>query len=722
MSDRSSMFAFAAAVTLAAAARAAAAENEPASLEEIVVTAQKRESSLQETPLSIQALGTDALDNAGVENTLDLRLVAPGVLISTNSASAEIFIRGVGTNFGGDPSAAFHVDGVYYVSTHAALQDFLDVERIEILKGPQGTLYGRNATAGVINVISKRPTMDWEFEGDLQYGNFNKFRQRAMLNAPLLTDRLAARISFVNSDRDGYRRNPFLGTRIDDENSYAVRGQLLFTPHDEVEIAWSGDYSKVDDSRTLGFKVNPNVFAPQVDVPPTLGLPGGTVPDDPDIIFSDKDSVQHNKHYGTSLNVEWDLGPAVLTSLSAYRETSSVEDLDVDGTEVAWLNSSERPQARWISQELRLASDGHGPIEWIAGLYYLDDVRRNGGTFELPLPQALGLVDGPIHRDSDQSSESYAGFLQSSYQLSERFRVTGGARYTHEEKRAMVYVNANKDLGVAGREDASWDAFTPKLGLDYFPIENVMLYVSVTRGFKAGGFSGLDEFAPEYIWSYESGLRSTVLDGRLRFNATAFYYDYNDIQVNQILAEPDPVTGSPTTVGNAASAEVKGLEIEVLTQPIERLQLRVYASFLDARYKNYISPNTEVDGNPPVDLSGNRMPRAPKFAATLTAKYSWPVGNIGTACLQGDLYHQSQIFFTPFNNVNDIYGQQKAHEVVNARLCFDSDDGRWNAAIYAENLGNEVYRQNVLRALGFFGQLDLLASPRTYGIQVGVKF
>ena len=694
-------------------------------LAEIVVTAERRSSSLQETPLSIVAVSGDELQEAGVESTLDLQLIAPGVLVSTNTAAAQIYIRGVGTNFGGDQSVAVHVDGVYQVSTQTALQEFLGVERIEVLRGPQGTLYGRNATAGVVNIITERPTMEFELEGDLQIGNYDKFRQRALVNVPIVADKAAARLTVLNSDRDGYRYNPFLDDRIDDENYWATRGQLLLKPTDNLDIVLIGNYSEEDSSRTLGFKINKNVFAPQVDLLPQLGLAGGTVPDDPDIIYSDKDSIQHYTQYGGSAHVSLDLGAVGVRSLTAYQENKLAEDIDIDGTEVPYFNGfTDGSKVKWFSQEFQLLSQTEGPLEWIAGLFYLHDKRRDRGVYTTPLFDQLGLSDGPIGRDFDQESKAYAAFGQATYSILDNLRLTLGGRYSRERKSAIQYVDADVDQGVEARGKKTWNAFTPRFGVDFFPADDVMVYASVTRGFKTGGFneSARDLFDPEYIWSYETGLRSSFWDDRLRFNATAFLYDYSDIQVNQALPAPDPETGATTEVGNAASAEVKGLEFEISALPVKGLQISANFSILDATYKDFLSPNTEIDGAPIIDLSGNRLPRAPKFAGTLSAQYSHDFAGVGTAYIQGDLYHQSKVYFSAFNEVNDQFDQQKSYEVLNARIGFNSEDERWSIAVFGRNLTDKVYKQNVIRALGFFGQLDLLSPPRTYGVEVGFKF
>jgi iron complex outermembrane receptor protein len=694
-------------------------------LEEIIVTAERRETSVQDTPASIIAMSGDALRGAGVESTLDLQKVAPGVAVSTNGPTAQIYIRGVGTNFGGDQSVAVHVDGVYQVSTQAALQEMLGVDRLEVLRGPQGTLYGRNATAGVVNIVTRRPTMDFALEGDIEIGNYDHFRQRALVNVPIVDDKAALLVTVSNTNRDGFRYNPFLDDRIDDEHQWAVRGKLLVRPTDNLEILLSANYSDADDSRTLGFKVNKNVFAPQVDLLPQLGLPGGTIPDDPKLIYSDKDSVAHNNQYGASAHIDWDLGGVMVKSLSAYQVTKSNEDIDIDGTEIPYFNGfTDGGKTSWFSQELQLLSQNDGPLQWIAGLYFLKDKRRERGVYTTPLFDELGLSDGPIGRDFDQGTRAMAAFGQITYNLTEKLRLTAGARISRERKTATQYVDATVANGVEGKGSKTWTAFTPKVGIDYSITDDVMLYASVTKGFKSGGFneSATDLFDPEYIWSYEAGIRTSFLDNRLRFNATGFYYDYSNIQVNQALPAPDPVTGATTEVANAASARVKGVEFELQALPFRGLQLGANVSILDTEYRDFISPNTEIDGSPVVDLSGNKLPRAPKFAATLSAQYTVDIGNAGALSLQADLYHQSRVFFTAFNNFNDVYGKQTSYELINARIGFTSANERWNIALFGRNLSDKVYKQNVIRALGFFGQLDLLAPPRTYGVQLGFKF
>jgi len=711
-------------------AASASAQSQPpvadtSQLQDIVVTAEKREESLQRTPASIIARSGEALRKAGVDSTLDLATIAPGVAVTTNTASAQIYIRGIGTNFGGDQSVALHVDGVYQVSTQGALQELLGVDRMEVLRGPQGTLYGRNATGGVVNIITRRPTMDLSAEGDLEYGNYNLFRQRALVNVPIVNDKVAMLISVVHTDRDGFRYNPYLNSRIDDEHNWGVRGRLLIRASDNLDILLSGNYSAENDSRTLGFKIDKNVYAPQVDLLPQLGMRGGTVPDDPNIIYSDKNSIQNYKQYGGSAELDWDLGGVKIKSLTAYQVNTRRENIDIDGTEVDYFDGQlTGSRTSWFSQELQVLSQNDGPLQWIAGIYYLRDDERERGVYTTPILDQLGFGSGPIGRDFNSGTRAYAGFGQFTYKIFDKLRLTVGARFSHERKFAVQYLNAMEALGVQATNSKSWNAFTPKFSIDYSPNDDVMFYASATRGFKSGGFneSASDLFDPEYIWSYEAGARTSLLDKRLRLNATTFLYNYSNIQVMQALASPDPLTGATTKVGNAASARVKGIELELQVIPLKGLELSANASLLEAKYRTYLSPNTEVAGNPIVDLSGNWLPLAPQFAGILSAQYTTTVGNAGTLSVRGDLYHQSRVFFTAFNNLNDHFGQQKGYELVNAHIGFTSADKHWTLGLFGRNLTNKVYKQTVIRALGFFGQLDILAPPRTYGVELGFKF
>lgn len=711
--------------TVAAAQEVTSSTATGEGLEEIVVTAERRETNIQDTPLSIQAMSGELLDEAGVKSTLDLQFVSPGLLVSTNTASAQIFIRGVGSNFGGGQSVAVHVDGIYQVTAATALQDFLDVERVEVLKGPQGTLYGRNATAGVVNIISKRPTQRLEAEAVLDIGNYDRFRTSATVNVPLVTDRLAARFSVLSSDRDGYRKNPYLNTRLDNEDSWAARAQFLFTPTDNIEVLLAGNYSEEEDSRTLGFKINPGVFAPQVDLLPEFGLPGGTVPEDPDIILSNKDSFQDYKQYGLRAQVDADLGSVSFRSISGYQRNTRKQNIDVDGTEVDYFNSiSDGDITQWYSQELQLYSNNGAKLEWITGLFGLRDERKDRVYFTTPIFDQLGQSNGPIYSDMDSVTTALGAYAQATYRLTERINLTAGLRYSWEKKKSTSFVGGQATNAALEPVRAKWDALTPKAAIEFHPNDDVMFYASATKGFKSGGIDedGSEIYDPEYIWSYETGLRSTWFDRRVRFNATGFYYDYSNIQIIQALAEPDPVTGATQRVGNAAAATVKGLELELAVLPLPGLQLTANGSFLWSRYDRYLTPNSEAPGSPVVDLSGNRLPKAPKFAGSFVARYTWDVADHGSAYVQGDVYRQSKIYFSSYNALNDQFDQERPYTTLGASLGFEAADGRWRASIYGRNLTNEVYRHTVIRAVGFFGQLDILAPPRTYGVEIGFRF
>jgi iron complex outermembrane receptor protein len=705
---------------LALMGSALAADNGLA-LEEITVTAERRAASLQEVALAITAFSGEQLDRSAIQTTVDLQYRTPGLVFTTNAAMGQPYIRGIGTdiiNVGTDPSVAVHVDGIYQTRASASLVDLFDIERVEVVKGPQGTLYGRNASGGAINIISKDPSYDLEAAGDFLYGNYDKVRVRGMINVPLLDDKISFRASGFFTERDGFTKDVLRNVKMDDEDVWAVRAKLRFDLSEDVSLTLGADHMIERSTRNLAPKVNPNLPSPARD------LFGADISQDPRIVQYNHDLYTNLDHTSFSAHLEWDLGGVVFKSISGYTDAKNRVELDIDATEVDFTWDYENEDVKVFSQEFQLVSDNGGKFEWVVGAFYLHEKAQQ--RFQVFITPLGADMDYPVENRVD----AYALFGQGSYHVTDKLRLTAGLRYSYEKKDADFLNIVTDPFGALTGEPGvyvmqsnpkeSWNAWTPKFGIDYFVNDDVMVYVSATRGFKSGGFnltgSG-EQFDPEYIWSFEGGFKSTLWDKRLRLNVAAFYYDYKDLQVNRF----NPATGGATTsVTNAASAEVKGLEAEVLALIAQGLELDLGVAVLDAKYKDFLSANPDApDPFEDQDLSGNTLPRSPKFSLSAGLQYTHPLSNYGNLTWRGEAKYQSHIWFDQFNSA-DV--EEDDYVLLNAFVTFESADERWRVQAYGRNLTDKLYRQSVIRATSLIGTLDFWGAPRTYGLEVGFRY
>ncbi len=674
-------------------------------LEEIFVTAQKREESLQKTSLSLAAFTSEQLEKSSINDLYDLGIQTPGMIVNTEIVG-KIYIRGIGAEnltIGGDPGVAVHVDGAYIARTSAAVFDLYDVERVEVLRGPQGTLYGRNATGGSINILSKAPTADFEGNFSAEFGNYGHFRVGAMASGALVEDKVLARAAFVKSDRDGFTPNLFTGEDLDDEDLFMGRLRLRFLPNDDVTIDLIADFAS-DDSSPAPFK--------QLEFSDLFeGLLGANDPPGLREVSQESPVTQTQDQFGVTGIVNWDLGDYTFTSVSSYRDTEFEAIFDGDAVDITFQNFEDADDTQQFSQEFRLASDTTGNLNWILGAYYFND---EGDTrIFIPIP---GFGFDILHL-ATMSTDAFALFGQATYNISDRLALTAGLRFNSEDKEAQQFTHFiglfppfNQDL------NENSDEFTPKFGLEYFASDDVLLYANITRGFKSGGFTfnGFQSnFAPEFVWAYETGVKSTLAGGAVIFNASAFYYDYTDLQVSKLENNAGVIT-------NAADATIFGGEIELVALPTDRFRINVGLSFLNAEFDEFL---TEDPSNPQlgtINLSGNSLPRSPDFSANLGAEYMLPLNSGGDLTFRVDYQYQDKSYFTTFNR--DL-SAQNSFSLVNARVGYSTADKAWQVAAYVKNAFDEDYFLNILESGVEAGKPEgFLAAPRTFGVQVSYNF
>ena len=674
---------------------------------DIIVTASRMgETRLQDTPLAVSAIGGDTLATRGITDVQDLKAYVPSLQVSDLSGFTQLYIRGVGSNIvfvGSDPSTTIHVDGVYMARPLSYFNDFLDVERIEVLRGPQGTLYGRNSVGGTINVISRKPTEEFTGEVQAQYGTYDTYGLKAWVSGPLGQSGIRASLAADISGHDAYRKNVATGNDVEDGRSRGVRGQVL-VPVGAGELIVRGDWSR--QSGALG--QYPKLLRP-------TGVPlDDSVLGDYKKVSMDLDNHTVTKNYGGSADLSLPLADNVtLHSLTAYREFRGRIVSDADSSSISMLRTTIGGiRQHQFSQELTIDAR-FGPVHFVGGGYYFRERNDEPLTLNI-IPFGISRIQRPV-----VTAESYAFFGQADIELTETLSIVAGLRWTKESKRFQLddyytfSVDADPDVaargpelvGVPGFSDRYMvdvrrkaDAFTPKIGINFRPRDGVLLYASATRGFKSGGFdigttNAVDAaagYGPEYLWSYEVGAKTDLLGGKLRANLNAFLYDYTDLQV-QNYVQTGLTFGAVTQ--NAATARVKGVELELMAKPVRGLDLFANVSYLDARYRKYPSAFVTQFGN--FDAGGKRMNNAPKWSATFGGAYTFDLGQGGSITAGVDAHVQSRVYFTTANDgVQGVTGypeQQRSYGLVNAHLAWVSESELWKVVVSGSNILDKEY-------------------------------
>jgi iron complex outermembrane receptor protein len=675
-------------------------------VETIVITAERREKTLEQAPMSVDvALGED-LDTSGVVSTAELPFRVPTMVFTTRGPLGQPYIRGVGSDLEGstaDPSIATFVDGVYQARMVAAVQDLHDVERVEVLKGPQGTLFGRNTTGGAVRVFTRDPHDDLEVGGDFGYGNYDALRFRGFLNAPLAQDAVFARVAGLVTLRDGFTKNLFSGRRLDDEEIWALRAKVRLLPAEDVSLLLSGDCSRNTSTRFMA----PKLVEP-LETSPAF-LMGGTVPEDPRKVLYDTRNESDVTMWGIAARLDWDLSALSIRSHSAFRETDFEGSIDLDATEIPFLTNHPSQNSKAFTQEIQLASTGEGALQWLGGVFYLHEGGSQLYDFR------FGIVRDELESDTEVNAVGVFG--EASYALGESWRATAGLRYSYEHKSIDFLERVNGGIAAAYERADDWDAWTPRFVLEYRPLEELLVYASVSRGFKSGGYNGMlfqpEPFDPEFLWAFQLGSRASLWGERVRLHAALFYCDYQDMQL-QVISDLAVVLPK---VLNAGAATIWGAELDWRARLFGGFYLEGAAAYLDASFDDLDAVDPH-DPTASTDQSGNRLPNAPEFSIWLAADYPLELP-FGVLTPRIDYSFQSEIYFDVFEN---RYVRQGAYGLLNARITFEDHEQRYFAALFARNLTDELYRQSNLASPGVFGNAAFWGPPRTYGFQVGLRY
>jgi iron complex outermembrane recepter protein len=699
-------------------------------LEEVIVTTQRRATDVQTTAAAVTAFSGEDLALRSAGSIEDLNALSPSVLVSAFQGEAQIYIRGIGYSSvvgGSDSSTAFHSDGVYISRTAGAMPAYLDVERVEVLRGPQGTLYGRNATGGSVNVISKGPSDVMEYETQVTLGNYERYRVAGAIGGPV-SDRVGIRFAASREARDGYTdllRPDGSVDEVEDKDEWMARFTLEAQPSDTLTLTLKADYYEANDAAVVwhyfgeGTATNP-IY--QALVPTSIrSRPYARS------YGSDLDHFNEARVSGVSGKLEWEIGDYTLTSLTSYRETRPYNRDDLDLAPVFGVDQLRLEDHDQVSQELQLTSAASQRVQWILGAYFFDEDNFIRNEYFLPFTDALfGLPDDPtccsLELNGRTETRAYALFGEATVGLTDRLDIVLGGRYSDEKRggaNLVVFRDAPLTIfdNVAQFDDESFSSFTPKAGLNFELSDEVFLYTSASRGFKSGGFNPgsyqNEPFDPEEIWAYEVGAKLTMLGGRLRANTAAFLYDYTDLQVQD-------VENNNVVIRNAAEAEIKGIEIETSWLASPALRLDTSLTWLDAQFSAGAMLDPKFPGLGVQGLSGKQLPRAPEWKIAAGAQYEAALGGGATLTLRADYIWQDEIFFSAFNVAQlreGSYGWAKA------RLVYTSAQGRWSLAAFVDNATDEVVATNKIYNGDIIGSAVVgnLAPPRTYGIELRVR-
>ena len=705
------------------------AETSGEGLADIIVTAQRRSESAQNVPIAVTAFSGDQMAKVGLASSADLASVLPGVTIAPTGSRSPIFLRGVGNNSTStSPSVLTFIDGVYQ-PFDASGADYSNVQSIEVAKGPQGTLFGRNATGGVVQITTKNP-FDWQgLDVQLGYANYDTYSAKVYGSAKL-SDMLAADIAgFYDNQTDGWGVNRADGSDFYKSKRYGVRSKWVAELDDSFKATLTGDYTYRRGQVGIGISPSTtNNFLFNAGTGQSFTLPSHYD------ILSDISPFYQTKEAGAALTLEKELGDIKLLSVSSYRGTGETLLIDFDGNAAPFVILSRHDRRRSFTQEFQLSGQS-GSLTWVGGLYYyhmksnIDGPSFTGIINTLPPPAGFGTgaVDVPFTISSADTTDAYAAYAQGTVEVLPETHLTLGARYTIEKRRIAGNTAAGAFVipGSAGIERATFKKPNFRVAVDHKLTPDILVYASWSRGFNAGffnqiSFGGFTDAVnpvvkPEEIDAYEIGLKSDLLDHHLRVNIAGFLYDYSNLQ-QQIYG-----LGGITVI-NAASARIKGVDLDVVARPVRDLTLSFSANYLDSHYKSYpLAPNYDflasgefaAVGNR--DAAGNDLVGAPRFGLQASATYTLRT-SIGTFDTTGNVNYQRRQYADPQNEIV-IPGRT----LVGLTEQWTSNDGNTSITAWVKNLTNKVYDVS-LSLLTPAGLVGNPGAPRTYGVTIGHKF
>ena len=741
-----------------AAAYANEEQAQPEGADDIVVTAQHRSENIQNVPISIQAFTEEKLQDLGIKSTSDIGQFTPNVSISLPTGAGNqpiITIRGIGLNDFNTNNAGpngVYLDEVYLSSPSSQTLQMFDLERLEVLKGPQGTLYGRNTSGGAINLVSIKPSANFSAKGHVEYSSFDTINAEAAVGGAL-SSTLSARVAATWTNSDGYARNVFTGRSENGSNSFATRAQLRWQPTSDIDILLAFNFGRVKVRPTayrhLG-ALDPNdpSLATSCSVVATeagqcidifgFGTPAGFYD-----VATNRNQKLDVKDYGTSLNIDYRIGDVDLVSISSFSHNRKFHPEDADASSNRMLEIDYRVRSSTFAQELRLSrqADTH---HWVIGAYYLHEILKQNQRAEVLLDfdtifGVPGAGDGTAfieYSRNRQTIDSGALFGQAEFNVTESLKLVGGGRFTSERKTFDSFTGLQLQEGgqdnfgsllviADGKRKQTNSALSWRVGASYDVAPDVMAHASVATGFKSGGFNGgfltpdpdaallqLAPVDPEKVTAYEIGLKSRFFDRRVMFNIAAFYNDYRDMQLYSLISSNGLLVN---VLDNAEKAKTKGIDAELSVTPLTGLVLSAQVGLVKATLTKFMSNR---DPSLP-DYSGNRLPLAPRRSASLSANWEHPVGP-GVLGLFLNANYRSSVYF---DAANSDYAAQKGYWLGNARLSYAIEDDRWEVAGFVRNIGDKKYYISRFDIRDPFGMIQgITGTPRSYGIELNYRF
>ncbi|WP_313807277.1 TonB-dependent receptor [Sphingobium sp.] len=710
-------------------------------VEEIIVTAQRREQKLQDVPIAVSAVTSAGLQGAGATGMANLQVAVPSLNITRNANGALPFLRGVGSSLGdinAESSVAVYIDGVYQPTYLANYMEFNDVERIEVLKGPQGTLFGRNATGGVIQVITKDPTEKLEGSAYAGYGNYDTATLNGYVSVPIAEGVGLSTSAYWSHRDDGYGRNLFLGKENPGAKDFSARSKLVLKPGDATKITLAGYYSR---------SINGGLEAQQPDIPNTTTA----------IPFPGKFNTNNNwpntsdvKSYGGSLHVDHDFGAAQFVSITGYQRVKGIWQLDFDETPINVIGTHGSETSKMWSQEVHLLSPSDSKIQWLVGGYYY--FRESGWD-----PNSIyGIVFDPNFTDPNAGIDQYgitkvrskSLFAQATVSIGPDTSITGGFRYAWEDIKATAYttpvgvpVIIDTPDGLPAHNTFSYSRPTWRITLDHKFTPDIMAYASYNRGMKSGNFGlaagamGIaTPYQPEKIDAFEVGLKTELFDRRVRFNVSGFYYDFKNLQIQKYV-------GGASFVINAPSAQFYGGEVELEAHPTDHLTLNANLGLLHTEYGDFpasagnnvivntcltpsgsndnggfiCDPVTHFATTTPFNGKGLPVVLAPDVTGNIGFTYRQP-SSVGEFTFSGNAYYVASTSAEVGNRV-----RQPSHTLLNGSIAWADSSDRFSVRVWGKNLANEYYYTQISPAPGL-NDVAGPGEPRTYGLTVGVKF
>jgi iron complex outermembrane recepter protein len=678
------------------------AQDQPA-LEEIIVTAQKRSESVLDVAAAITVITGDELAFRDLTNADDISQSVPNLEYGNVSGASQITIRGIGLNVEtgfAEPAVAVHLNGVYLGRANAAALGLSDLAGVEVLRGPQGTLYGRNATGGVVNFMTNKPTGEFEAGVTLGAGSFDKWYGHGYVSGSL-SDSVRGRLFAEYTDDDGYIDNRTTGKDEGGVEATTAKGDISWDIADSVTADLTYLYIDQDWHGPSFEKL----------VPGNFGAIAGFDPK-PNSILNDVDPWSEIDMQVASLNVTWDADNFTMTSITGYVDFQREDYLDGDQTSLDIATSGRDEDSESWSQEFNVGGNYRDRLDWVAGVFFLheDSSARTDVDMGEYGKIALGPFESLALNNLEEEIDAFGVFIDGTYAVTETVRVKAGLRYSDEEKKGnQTVINFDGAFTLCDnlKSKVSYDDVSPKLGAEWDAAENVMAYGTYQQGFKSGGYnqSGCEAFDPEEVDSYEIGLKGSFLEDRMHASVAGFYYDYTELQVLQ-------VRNLVGFVDNAADSEVYGVEFETKYLFTEDLIGELALSWLDATYETFI----DGGGN---DYSGNRLSRAPEYTAFGALEYIIPIqsSGLGDVRLRGEGYWSDDVYYRPANGPDDI---QDSYTLVNFYASLSSQSERFQVKAFVKNASDEEYLLSIVSLLdGLDGHY---AMPRNWGLEISAKW